>query len=317
MARKYQVLAVVLALIMQAASYAQSADNNGDGKPEGAAPANRMTLERYAEYVKLFNARDDRWVEYYNKNVIFDHGEGYGILQGRQEILDFYHRVWADVDEAVVPGKIAIDNENGIMMVEITTRLRAKHDNVKLGAFRVFAKQGDLLVVPGVIAYGLADGLITTIAGIDVGDASYRPASIAHAAPFPKDTAAVTPDVKAQVEKAYREYLGCFNHQDLDCVTNFFAEDMVFAAPPKTLHGRTEFKAFFSSAWRHLTEHVTINSIQVRPNQIVVNLYNLISVFSDFPDFPVRPLKMGDNFVVSGTIIYTLKDGRISRIDSD
>lgn len=45
MARKYQVLAVVLVLIMQAASYAQSADNNGHGKPEGAAPANRMTLE--------------------------------------------------------------------------------------------------------------------------------------------------------------------------------------------------------------------------------------------------------------------------------
>ena len=84
--------------------------------------------------------------------------------------MDFYHRVWADVDEEVVPGKIAIDNENGIMIVEITTRLRAKHDNVKLGAFRVFPKQGDLLVVPGVIAYGLADGLITTIAGIDVGD---------------------------------------------------------------------------------------------------------------------------------------------------
>ena len=82
MARKYKVLAVVLVLIMQAASYAQSA-----GKAEGAAPANRMTLERYAEYVKLFNARDDRWVEYYSKNVIFDHGEGYGILQGRQEIL--------------------------------------------------------------------------------------------------------------------------------------------------------------------------------------------------------------------------------------
>jgi len=316
MTRKYQVLLVVLVLIMQAASYAQSADNNGDGKPEGAAPAIRMTLERYAEYVKLFNARDDRWVEYYSKNVIFDHGEGYGILQGRQEILDFYHRVWADVDEEVVPGKIAIDNENGIMMVEITTRLRAKHDNVKLGAFRVFPKQGDLLVVPGIIAYGLADGLITTIAGVDVGDASYRPASTAHAAPFPKDTAVVTPEAKAQVEKAYREYLGCFNHQDLDCVTNFFGEDFVFKSPIWTLHGIPEFKTFYINAWRHLTEHLTIKSIQVRPNQIIVDVYNLLSVFTDFPDFSAGPRKKGDNYVVTGTVVYTLKDGRISRIDS-
>ena len=44
MARKYHVLGVVLMLIMQAASYAQSADKNGDGKSEGTAPANRMTL---------------------------------------------------------------------------------------------------------------------------------------------------------------------------------------------------------------------------------------------------------------------------------
>ena len=316
MARKCQALAAVLVLMMQAASYAQSADKNGAGKAEGTAPVNRMSLERYAEYLKLFNARDDRWVEFYSKDIIFDHGEGYGILQGRQAVLDFYHRAWADVDEEVVPGKIAIDNENGIMMVEITTRLRAKHDNAKLGAFRVFAHQGDLLVVPGVIAYGLADGLITTIAGIDTGE-SYRPASKARAAPFPNDTAVVTPEVKAQVEKAYREYVACFNQRDLDCITNYFGEDFVFKGPIWTLHGIPEFKAFYINAWRHFNEHLTIKSIEVRPNQIIVDVYNQLSVSNDFPDFAAGPLKKGDNHLVSGPIVYTLKNGRVCHIESE
>jgi len=237
-------------------------------------------------------------------------------LQGRQAVLDFYHRVWADVDEEVVPGKIAIDNENGIMMVEITTRLRAKHDNAKLGAFRVFAHQGDLLVVPGVIAYGLADGLITTIAGIDTGE-SYRPASKAHAAPFPNDTAVVTPEVKAQVEKAYREYVTCFNQKDLDCITNYFGKDFVFKGPIWTLHGIPEFKAFYINAWRHFNEHLTIKSIEVRPNQIIVDVYNQLSVSNDFPDFAAGPLKKGDNHLVTGPIVYTLKNGRVSHIESE
>jgi hypothetical protein len=54
----------------------------------------------------------------------------------------------------------------------------------------------------------------------------------------------------------------------------------------------------------------------VRPNQIIVDVYNLLSVFTDFPDFAAGPRKKGDNYVVTGTVVYTLKDGRISRIDS-
>jgi hypothetical protein len=82
------------------------------------------------------------------------------------------------------------------------------------------------------------------------------------------------------------------------------------------LHGIPEFKTFYIDAWRHFTEHLTIKSIQVRPNQIIVDVYNLLSVFTDFPDFAAGPRKKGDNYVVTGTVVYTLKDGRISRIDS-
>ena len=283
------------------------ASNSVPAKPS----PDRMTRERYAEYLKLFNSRDDHYAEYYDPNIVFDHGT-YGILRGRQAVLDLYHRIWSDVDEEVVPGKIAIDNENGNMLVELTTPLRAKHDDVKLAATREFEKQGDLFTSRVVVAYGLADGLITTIKGVGLGT-SYEPA--ARLAPFPKTAAELTPKVNAQIETAYRQYLDCFNRQDFECFTNFFADDMVYESTTWSLHGKAEFKAFYIDAWKHFREHLSINSIELRPNQLVVNVSNNMDVFADYPEFAGGPRMKGDRYLLKGTVIYTLENGRIARIE--
>jgi len=288
--------------------------------PESAAPAKtsaprtEMTRERYAEYVRLFNARDDAFAQYYQENVEFDHGAVYGVLHGRQGILDFYHSFWKDIDEEIVAAKIAIDNENGVMLVELTTRLRAKKDGVRL-ASRMLEHKGDLFVTHDVVAYGIADGLITTIGGLALG-AHYEPVS-QQPEPLPNAAGPLTAALKSKLVDGYRNYLECFNQRRFACFLNFYSDDLVYDSPRWKLHGQAEFEAFYVKAWKHFTEHLTVNSIELRPNQMVVDLSNHIDVFADFPDFPARPLKKGDSFVVSGTVVYTIEHGRISRIDDD
>lgn len=283
-----------------------------------SAPQTRMTRKRYSEYVRLFNARDDGFVQYYQENVEFDHGTVYGVLHGRQGVLDFYHSFWNNIDEEIVAGKMAIDNESGVMLVELTTRLRAKKDGVRI-ASRILEHKGDVFVTHDVVAYEIVDGLITTIGGLDLG-VSCEPAnlrSFEQTAPLPNAAGPLTAALQAELEDGYRKYLGCFNQRKFACILNYYSDDLVYDSPRWKLHGKAEFEAFYVKAWKHFTEHLTINSIEFRPHQIVVGLSNHIDVFADFADFPARPLKKGDSYVVSGTVVYTVERGRISRIDDD
>lgn len=48
-----------------------------------------MPREKYADYVRLFNARDERFIKYYDDIIVFDHGGTGGVLREPAEILSF------------------------------------------------------------------------------------------------------------------------------------------------------------------------------------------------------------------------------------
>ena len=130
---------------------------------EARAPAGPMTREKYTEYVRLFNNGDDRYADLYDNDVFFDHGPFYGMLRGRQAIVDFYRDIRTQMQETLMVTELVIDNEQGVMAAELTTQLRAIRDGVKL-ASRTLNK-GDVYTSRGVVFYGLKDGRIVSIRG--------------------------------------------------------------------------------------------------------------------------------------------------------
>lgn len=124
-----------------------------------------MTPQAYVEYVRLFNAEDERYAQFYSGDVEFEHGPGFGNLQGPQGIVNFYRKFWVKFHEALEVGAIVIDNEHGLMAVELSTHLAARQAGVALPSHPRAMNVGDEFVTSGVVIYTLRDGKITHIRG--------------------------------------------------------------------------------------------------------------------------------------------------------
>jgi SnoaL-like domain len=137
----------------------------------------RMTPELYTEYVRRFNAEDERYTEFYSDDVVFDHGPVFGTLRGARAIVDFYKKFWMKIHETLVVGAVVIDNEHGLMAVELSTHLAARQAGMTLPSHPQGMNIGDEFVTSGVVLYKLRDGKIIHIRGAIEGN-SFKPAGV-------------------------------------------------------------------------------------------------------------------------------------------
>lgn len=138
-----------------------------------AQPSSQLTYEAYADYLKRFNAGDDSYAGYYAENVVFDHGPFYGVLRGRQAIVDFYQNIRTQLQETVTVGEVSIDNARGVILAELFTRLVATKDGVALASRTL--NRGDAYMSRGVVVYKLKDGKIVDIRGA-ISGGTFEPA---------------------------------------------------------------------------------------------------------------------------------------------
>ena len=150
--------------INKAAALAFACATLFQGSAVAAEGGQRMTREVYAAYLAAFNAGDDRYAEIYAPDVVFDHGP-YGVLRGRQAILDFYRDIRTQLKERVTASEVVIGEDQKVMAVELTTELTAVRDGVKLPSRTEPLKKGETLITRGVVFYGLSDGRVVTIRG--------------------------------------------------------------------------------------------------------------------------------------------------------
>lgn len=132
------------------------------GLAQDAAP-HKMTKERFEQYLGLFNAADERYAQFYDENVVFHHAPMFGVLKGRQAIIDFYRNIRTQISEQVTPHTVVVDNEQGMMAAELSTRLVAIKDGVAMPSGDL--NTGDTIISEGTVYYTLKDGLIVTIRG--------------------------------------------------------------------------------------------------------------------------------------------------------
>ncbi|MCW2417305.1 nuclear transport factor 2 family protein [Sphingobium sp. B8D3C] len=155
-----------MAAMMPVATYAQE-----------SAPR-EMTRQRFEEYLRLFSAGDERFAQFYDEDVVFHHAPIFGVLKGRQAIIDFYKNIRLQVSEEVTSHVVVVDNEHGVMAAELSTRLVALKDGVAMPSGHL--NTGDMIVSEGTVYYTLKDGLITTIRGSRSGARKTEAGSIGH-----------------------------------------------------------------------------------------------------------------------------------------
>lgn len=114
----------------------------------------------------------------------------------------------------------------------------------------------------------------------------------------------------------YEDYLAAFNAKDIARLEHFLAPDIYFdwGGDMADLDGREAFFTFYRAAWQHLTEHVRGRIIEADEHHIRAWIENTIEVDEDWPDSPLRPYVKGEVVQLSGEIVYTLDQRRITRI---
>lgn len=171
---------VVVFLLLATGPSAGTAASGCD-RASGSDSSARMTRDQYAEYVRRFNAEDERYAEFYSDDVVFDHGPVFGMLRGRQAIVDFYKRFWGKMHETLHVGSVVIDNDHGLMAAELSTHLVARKPGMTLPSHPAGMNVGDEFVTSGVVIYTLRDGKIVYIRGAVEGN-SFTPAGANSAA---------------------------------------------------------------------------------------------------------------------------------------
>lgn len=120
----------------------------------------RMTAEKFRDYLDLFGRFDERFVRYYTPDVIFAAMPARMPVRRREGILGLYRVLRKDLAEHVTVRRLVIDSESGLMAAALTNRLTA-YGEVKLPS-RVLAA-GDQLELSGTLIYGLRHGRISLI----------------------------------------------------------------------------------------------------------------------------------------------------------
>lgn len=126
-------------------------------------------------------------------------------------------------------------------------------------------------------------------------------------------------EAESDLVARYLAYVTAFNAADLLAVGEYLAEDLVFdwGDTMPALVGRDAFTEFYSLAWRHFAEHLTVSDIRAEGDRLSAHLETAISVHADWPDCPIRPMYAGTQFTVSGRMGYRFRDDLICHIADD
>jgi hypothetical protein len=136
------------------------------GQTLASQPAARMTREKVLEYYARFNAEDERYAEFLTDDVVYPYPFLGVTFHGPKEIVDHYKKFWATgIKETREPGAIIIDNDAGVMAVELTAHIVAKPGTTPTLPTGEVVKPGEEWVGHSVMIYQLRDGKICGIRG--------------------------------------------------------------------------------------------------------------------------------------------------------
>jgi len=157
-----RVVSVALPMLLVAAhavSAAEPAKGNCPAAKKGLV-SKQWNQETYKRYMQNFDKGGDTFGDFYDENIYFHDGPGY---KGRKAMVDLYAEMRKSAKEISTPKTIVIDNDQGIIAVELNTRIEVMQDG-KMGTIAM--KKGNVRSFDGVLIYTLKDGCIVDIRGM-------------------------------------------------------------------------------------------------------------------------------------------------------
>ena len=121
----------------------------------------------------------------------------------------------------------------------------------------------------------------------------------------------------------YDRYLAAFNARDYDGVCDFYAEPMNMDFFGVSIRSRDDMKRFYSFLHSYVKESVSVRNFAASDTLTAVDAIVRIEAFRDLDAETLaangcaqfRPIRAGEVQELRQFIFYSLRDGRIARVE--
>jgi ketosteroid isomerase-like protein len=116
-------------------------------------------------------------------------------------------------------------------------------------------------------------------------------------------------------EDFFRGYYEAYNSEDPARLGALLADDVVLASAMGEQTGKQAYLQTYQFMISTFVEKMRPEKITLTADGAVIDIHDSLTARADVPDFMGQPLKAGEEMVLKLTGKYTLKNGRIARIE--
>jgi len=254
---------------------------------------------RFADYMAAFNRYDDEALirDFWTEDCVMQSGPRE--FRGHKGMMEFLAWAHDGILETMRPQ--AVIQEGDRIFVEIDMDFTATRDRPD---FQFAAlKTGETVTVKFFAHYKTRDGKVERL----------------HTATWPPGVGVTKPPGgllggSPVQRQAFMAYTRAFSNADFDAFSSYYTDDVVAEIGQLTLKGRQGIVDFYRDMFSRIREHLTLNQLTADENGICADIVSTFTAVEDASDFKPMPLKKGEVLKVPVFVVYTLRDGRICRI---
>ena len=255
---------------------------------------------RFSDYMTAFNRYDDAALirDFWTEDCVMQSGPR--VFSGHKGMLEFLAWAHDGILETMRPQTVIEDGGDHIF-VEIDMDFTATRDRPD---FQFAAlKSGETVTVKFFAHYTTRDGKVAYL----------------KTATWPPGEGASKPGAgrlggSSAERLAFNAYTRAFSSADLDAASQYYTEDVVCELGSLTLTGRDGIVNFYKDMFKRVRESLTLHKLSADENSMCADITSTFTAVEDASDFAPMPLKKGDVLNVPVFVFYTLRDGKICRI---
>jgi ketosteroid isomerase-like protein len=253
---------------------------------------------RFSDYMAAFNRYDDAALirDFWTEDCVMQSGPR--LMRGHKEMLEFLNWAHDGILETMRP-KVVME-QGDLIFAEIDMDFTATRDlpDYTFGPL----KTGESHTVKFFVQYTCRDGKVAHLKAMT----------------WPPNLGVSRREARLggtfEQRQAFNDYTRAFSSADFETFQQYYTEDVVCELGTLKLEGRQAIVDFYRGMFQKVRENLTLHRLVADETGLCADITSTFTAIEDASDFAPMPLAKGQVLTIPVFVIYTLRDGKISRI---
>ena len=253
---------------------------------------------RFSDYMAAFNRYDDAALirDFWTEDCVMQSGPR--LMRGHKEMLEFLNWAHDGILETMRP-KVVME-QGDLIFAEIDMDFTATRDlpDYTFGPL----KQGQSHTVKFFVQYRTEGGKVAYLKAMT----------------WPPNEGVSKPEARLggshEQRQAFNTYSRAFSNAEFDVFPQFYTDDVVCELGSLKLEGRDGIVNFYKGMFQKVRESLELHRLVADDGGLCADITSTFTAIEDASDFAPMPLKKGEVLKIPVFVVYTLRAGKISRI---